>query len=680
MCGIAGLINLRSDAPAPDRELALRMARALRHRGPDGFGIYRDRHVALAHSRLSIIDLDGGWQPMANAEETLWVCFNGEIFNYIELREELLAKGHRFRTKSDTEVLVHGYAEWGEAVVDRLNGQWAFVLWDAPRRRAFFTRDRVGINPLFWTTHRGVLRFGSEVKALFQDPSVPRALSREGLDEALTFWATVAPETPWQGVRQIPPGAVATLDLDRDTEPAARVRWRPSFPVERAPDLGRGAAFSPKGVISPQVARVREALGGGSTIRLRADVPVGSYLSGGLDSTIVASLIASNREVPLRTFSVEFAESEFDETEYQRAAVAHLGTSHASIRCGDAEVAGVFPDVVYHAEAPLLRTAPAPLMILSRLVRSSGYRVVLTGEGADEFFAGYDIFREDRVRRFWARHPESKRRPELLLRLYPYLARSPVAQVAMAKAFFGKNLTTTDDPFYSHRPRWDATSRLKLMLDPALREGLAQDAATERLRASLPADFGRWTPLARAQYLEIVTLLSGYLLSSQGERMMMASSVEGRFPFLDPDVMDVADGLPDLLKLRTLDEKHVLKRAMRDALPPSVLERKKQPYRAPVVQPFFASGTPDYVEACLSPEAIKDAGIWQPGPVAGLVAKCRRTQGKQMSNSDDMAFCAVLSTQLMARDLIAGARVLSAGDDTSGKLGVDVDRVRDSAA
>jgi asparagine synthase (glutamine-hydrolysing) len=249
----------------------------------------------------------------------------------------------------------------------------------------------------------------------------------------------------------------------------------------------------------------------------------------------------------------------------------------------------------------------------------------------------------------------------------------------MAKAFFGRNLTQTDDPFYSHRPRWDVTSRIKLMLNPALREGVGEGAATERLRARLPEEFMRWTPLARAQYLEITTLLSGYLLSSQGERMMMANSVEGRFPFLDPDVMDVADALPDLLKLRTLDEKHVLKRAMADLLPPGVLERKKQPYRAPVVQPFFASGTPDYVEACLSPEAIKDMGIWQPQPTAALVAKCRKTLGKSMSNTDDMAFCAVLSTQLMARDLIKGTRVLSAGDDTSGKLGVDVDRVRAGA-
>lgn len=666
MCGVSGLINLKTDAPAPDRELALKMARSLRHRGPDGFGIYRDRHVALAHARLSIIDLDGGWQPMANADESVWVCFNGEIFNYIELRDELVKKGYVFKTKSDTETLVHAYSAWGEAMIDRLNGQWAFVIWDTKRRRVLMSRDNVGILPLFYTVHQGVFRFASEVKALFQDPSVPRALSKEGLDEALTFWAPMAPMTPYQGVRQLPPGSVGILELDRDVEPRVQVRWAPKFPTERERDV----------VVKQRFDLVREVLHGGSTIRLRADVPVGSYLSGGLDSAIVAAQIASNREVPLRTFSIQFEDPEYDEAKYQDAAVDFLKTDHASIRCSGADIARVFPDVVFHGESPLLRTAPAPLNILASLVRKSGYRVVLTGEGADEFFAGYDIFREDRVRRFWARSPESKMRPQLLLRLYPYLQRSPVAQVEMAKAFFGKGLERIDDPFYSHRPRWDITSRLKLMLAPEMREGIGADHATERFRARLPADFARWTSLARAQFLEISTLLSGYLLSSQGERMMMAHSIEGRFPFLDPAVMDAANGLPDSLKLQGLDEKHVLKRAMGPMLPPAVLDRKKQPYRAPVVAPFFKDGVPDYVEEVLSPAAIAKAGIWAPKAVESLVAKCRRAKGESMSNTDDMSFCAVLSTQLMARDLVDGARLDRSSSDPSGRLGVDVDRLR----
>jgi asparagine synthase (glutamine-hydrolysing) len=659
MCGVAGLFNLRSDLPPPDRALALRMAGMLRHRGPDGGGLYRDRHVALAHSRLSIIDLAGGWQPMADPDEQVWVCANNEIFNYLELRDELGARGRRFRTRSDTETIVQAYLAYGDDFVDRLNGQWAFALWDTRRRRLVLSRDPSGILPLFYTVHAGVLRFASEVKALYADPAVPRAFSPEGLDEALTFWAPVAPQTPFRDVAQLPPGTTASFEIGSPHPVASRRVW----PVISDPP----SAPAPE---AERIAGIRDGLERAARLRLRADVPVGSYLSGGLDSTVLASLIAAHRDVPLRTFSVEFDDAEYDETRYQREAVEALGTAHGSVLCRPADIAAVFPDVVWHAEAPLLRTAPAPLYALARLVRESGYRVVLTGEGADEFFAGYDLFREDRVRRFWARRPDSKLRPLLLTRLYPYLARSPVAQMSMAKAFFGKNLRATDDLFYAHRPRWDTTARLKLLLRPELR--VPEGTAIERLRGTLPPETAALSPLARAQLVEIVTLLSGYLLSSQGDRMLMASSIEGRFPFLDPEVMRLAGALPDDLKLLGLSEKVALKRAFADRVPASIIARKKQPYRAPVVRPFVAPA-PAYVEELLGPEALLAGGLFNPTAVAQLFAKCRATGGVGMSNSDEMAFCAVLSMQLLGRDLVGGARLGAAAPPEH--LGVDVDRV-----
>jgi asparagine synthase (glutamine-hydrolysing) len=664
MCGVAGLFNLDPALQAPDRALALRMASMLDHRGPDGHGIYRDRHVALAHTRLSIIDPEGGWQPMSDADGRVWVSGNNAIFNYIELREELVARGRRFKTQCDTEIFVQGYLEWGPELVDHLNGQWAFALWDSRAERLMLSRDRAGILPLFWTVHGGVLRFASEVKALFADPSVPRAFSAEGLDEALTFWAPVAPLTPFRGVNQLPPGATAVFAAGSTAPQSMRRVW-PKF---------RAAAEPPRAGASEEtgaIVNVRAALQHAASLRLRADCPVGSYLSGGLDSTILASMIAGHRDVPLRTFSVRFEDAEYDEAQYQQAAVDALGTAHASVLCRGSNVAEVFPDVVWHAEAPLLRTAPAPLYVLARLVRDSGYRVVLTGEGADEFFAGYDLFREDRVRRFWARRPESTMRPLLLQRLYPYLARSPVAQQSMAKAFFGKNLTTTDDPFYSHRTRWDTTARLKFLLSGDVR--VPGDAAVERLRASLPADFLEATPLARAQFLEIITLLWGYLLSSQGDRMLMASSVEGRFPFLDPDVMSLANALPDDLKLAGLNEKVALKRAFAGDIPDSILRRKKQPYRAPVVAPFFSPSIPAYLEEVLAPDAVRAAGVLNPDAVGQLVAKCRATRGVGMSNTDEVAFCSVLSISLIARDIVGGARLHPRSPP--GRLGVNVDRL-----
>jgi asparagine synthase (glutamine-hydrolysing) len=670
MCGVAGMFNLRGDRPPPDRELAVRMAGMQRHRGPDGYGVYRDRDVVLAHRRLSIIDLTGGWQPMSDADGQVWVCANNEIFNYLELRDELIARGRRFRTTSDTEVIVQAYLEYGMDLVERMNGQWAFALWDKRTRHLILSRDRAGILPLFWTVHDGVLRFASEVKALFADPAVPRELSVDGLDEALTFWAPVAPMTPFRGVNQIPPGVTASFAMGSEQPRAIRRCW-PMLPDLRT----RGSEDE-----ASQVAGVRDALERASRLRLRADVPVGSYLSGGLDSTIIASLIAARRDVPLRTFSVEFEDAEFDEAHYQRTAVDALGTSHGSVRCHAADVASVFPDVVWHAEAPLLRTAPAPLYVLARLVRESGYRVVLTGEGADEFFAGYDLFREDRVRRFWARRPDSRVRPLLLGRLYPYLARSPTTRQAMAKAFFGKNLGATDDLFYSHRPRWETTARLKLLLAPDHR--VPNGTAVERLRATLPAEIASLTPLARAQFLEIVTLLWGYLLSSQGDRMLMASSIEGRFPFLDPEVMAQAVGLPDELRLAGLHEKVALKKAFADRIPVEILTRKKQPYRAPVVRPFFWPSVPPYVEEVLSPRAVRAAGIFDPAPVEQLLAKCRAAGGAGMSNSDEMAFCSVLSVQLLDRDLIRGERLAAALADAAptGRPGVDVDCVAPASA
>jgi asparagine synthase (glutamine-hydrolysing) len=665
MCGVAGMLNLRADLPPPDRDLALRMSSMLQHRGPDGYGIYRDRDIVLAHRRLSIIDLEGGWQPMADTDEQVWICANNEIFNYLELRDELSARGRRFHTQCDTEVILQAYLEWGTSVAEHLNGQWAFALWDTRTRRLTLSRDRAGILPLFWTVHGGVLRFASEVKALFADPAVPRELSADGLDEALTFWAAVAPLTPFRGVEQLPPGATAVFEPGASGPKIVHRVW------PMISGAAREARDSSVGGNDASVVAVRESLEAAARLRLRADVPVGSYLSGGLDSTILASLIAARRDVPLRTFSVQFEDAEYDETEYQQAAVTALHTDHASVRCHAADVAQVFPDVVWHAEAPLLRTAPAPLYILARLVRGSGYRVVLTGEGADEIFAGYDLFREDRVRRFWARRPDSQCRPLLLRRLYPYMARSPVGQIAMAKAFFGKNLTATDDLFYSHRPRWDSTSRLKLLLSGDLR--VADGTAVERLRASLPPDVAKLSPLMRAQFLEVVTLLWGYLLSSQGDRMLMGNSIEGRFPFLDPDVMTLAGTLPDELRLSGLQEKVALKRAFADRIPASILRRKKQPYRAPVVKPFFTPSIPDYVEETLSPQAVAAAGVLDPKAVAQLFAKCRATGGQNMSNTDEMAFCATLSLQLLARDLIGGARLDP--QPPAGRQGIDHDRV-----
>ena len=631
MCGIAGML-VRDGSPAAVGDLR-RMAGALEHRGPDEFGVYRDAHVGLAHARLSIIDLSTGQQPMANEDDSLWVVFNGEIFNYVELREELEQRGHRFRTKSDTEVIVHAFEEWGTQAFERFNGQFAIALWDANSRRLTLARDRVGVRPLYLCEYAGALYFASEVKAIFAaDRSIPRALDPIGLDETFTFWSVVPPQSVFVGIEELRPGHVRSYGPEGMHE---QPFWEPSFEV------------SFRGSIDDATAEVRSALEEATRLRmLRADVPVGSYLSGGLDSSLVAALGLRAKGEKFRTFSLRFADAEYDETIYQREMSAFLGSDHAEVMVTRRDIAEVFSAVVAHTERPILRTAPAPMFLLSRLVRSQGIKVVLTGEGADEMFAGYDIFREAKVRRFWAKEPSSKSRPRLLERLYPYLARSPVAQRAMAQQFFGRGLDRAQEPGFSHDTRWRGAAALKRLLAPS-----DSVDTVGRFLATLPPAFTEWDSLARDQYIEIRTLLAGYILSSQGDRMLMASSVEGRFPFLDANVMALAHSLPPAYKLKVLDEKHVLKRAGRELLPASILARKKQPYRAPDALSFVGADAPGWIGDALSESAIGAAGIFDPKLAARLWTKCR-TRQDQFSNADNMALVGMLSTQLLHQQFV----------------------------
>ena len=633
------MVNLTAGA-APERAPLERMLGVLRHRGPDEFGIYRDTRAGLAQARLSIIDLTSGQQPLANEDENLWIVFNGEIFNYLELRAELASLGHRFRTRSDTEVIVHAWEEWGEAALPRFNGQWAFALWDRRERRLTLSRDRLGIRPLYFAEHAGRLLFASEVKAIFAAaPDLRRAFDPIGLAETFTFWTAVAPTSVFAAIAELEPGHVRSY---ADGKISDRAYWTPDYTP----------SFT--GSIADATDAVRAALDKATALRmLRADVPVGSYLSGGIDSSLVAALGHRAKGEGFHTYSLRFEDAEYDETEFQKLMVERLGSEHHEVVVSRGDIAEIFPAVVYHGERPILRTAPAPLFLLSRLVRSVSMKVVLTGEGADEMFAGYDIFREGVVRRFWARQPDSKLRPRLLERLYPYLARSPVRQRAMAQAFFGRDLENWREPGFAHGTRWRTTAALLRMLAPEMRPAREVDVVANLL-GDLPAGFSAWTHLARDQYLEVRTLLSGYLLSSQGDRMLMGNSVEGRFPFLDHEVVDLANSLPDNYKLRVLDEKHVLKRAAAELVPEPILTRKKQPYRAPDALAFVGADRPDYIDDALSETAVTEAGVFAAGAVTRLWKKClANAERGQFSNSDNMALVGVLSTQLLHRRFIA---------------------------
>jgi asparagine synthase (glutamine-hydrolysing) len=641
MCGIAG-IHLDAPEASPQPDMLQRMVSAIRHRGPDGSGFRVEPGVGLGHARLSIIDLAGGAQPVHNEDQTVWITYNGEVFNYVELRRMLEQRGHRFYTNTDTEVIVHLYEERGDDFVQGLNGQFAFALWDRPRRRMLLVRDRAGILPLYYTrTPEGVL-FASEVKALLASGRVTAALDPNGLDETFTFWAPLAPRTLFRGVSQVCPGEMVVLAGDRLER---RSYWRWEFP-----DAGSHRT-APQGQLEGEL---RELLTDATGIRLRADVPVGAYLSGGLDSSSLVALL--NHTVPetLRTFSIGFDDVGLDETEHQQRMVEHLRTVNARIQCSLADIAAGFPDTIRHAESPVLRTAPTPMRLLSGLVRRSDVKVVLTGEGADEVLGGYDIFKEAKVRQFWARNPASAWRPALLKRLYPYLDLTSAQSAAYLKEFFGIGLDRPDDPFFSHLPRWMTTAQCKLFLSEDLRRQI-EGSAVERFRDALPAGIARWHPFNRAEYVEARTLLPSYLLSSQGDRMLMANSVEGRFPFLDHRLIAFANALHPRNKMRVLREKHLLREAMRQDLPASILQRPKQPYRAPDAAAFLQGDVPDYVNQLLGRECLAGYGYFDPEKVGRLVAKLRRARVN--AARDNMAFVGVLSTQLWHRQFVEGKAV-----------------------
>jgi asparagine synthase (glutamine-hydrolysing) len=333
---------------------------------------------------------------------------------------------------------------------------------------------------------------------------------------------------------------------------------------------------------------------------------------------------------------------------------AALGVDLTRVTVTGTEVAASFPEVVRRGEKPILRTAPAPLLRLSRAVREAGMKVVLTGEGADEAFAGYGIFQEAMVRRFWARQPDSKERPKLLGRIYPYLSRDLAQGGGFMAAFFRAGMEDVDDPLYSHRPRIATTTRNLRFLHPDVRAGAdAVGDPLARLVARLPAGFADMGPLGQAQYLEIHTFLTGYLLHGQGDRMLMANSVEGRFPFLDPRVAAFAAALPERLRLRDMEEKHLLRRAFAPLLPPVIAQRPKRPYRAPILRSFFGPDAPAYVAEVLAPDRVAAAGLFAPDAVAKLVAKCRRYVDDGLGEGEEMGLVGVLSTLLLHDSMVA---------------------------
>lgn len=661
MCGIAGYFQLRGKAE-PDRELIGRMVNQIRHRGPDEFGAYLDNKCVLGQARLSIIDLATGSQPLSNENDTIWVTFNGEIFNYVELRAELEKAGHRFRTQSDTEVIVHAYEQWGRQCLSYFNGQFAFAIYDKRNESLFIARDRLGIRPVFYTIHNGRFYFASEIKAIFCDRSIPRRIDLKGLDEIFTWWTAAPPRTAFENINELEAGTYLEI---RDGKIDTGRYWSIEFPE----------SFDHTRSVDSWAEQLHALLVDAVRLRLRADVPVGAYLSGGLDSSATTALIKHFTSTRVETFSIAFHDKAYDESDFQNQMAEYLGTNHHQIRCSYRDIAENFPKVIWHTERPILRTAPTPLYMLSRLVRDNNFKVVLTGEGSDEVLGGYDIFKETLIRSFWAKNPDSAWRPLLLKKLYPTLPLSAARARFYLETFYKAGLFETDKYYFSHIPRINTTAKVK---DYFTEEVKAQIDAYDSLQSfgkNIPEKFFAWHNLSRAQYLEAKSLLAGYILSSQGDRMAAANAVEGRFPFLDHRVVEFAATIPPWHKIFGLKEKFVLKKAMLKELPREIIDRVKQPYMAPDSNSFVQPDSPTYINEMLSEGALRQTGLFNPAFVAKLKDKCARLSHAHLSFKDNMSFIGILSTQLLAHLYIDDFEVAESLDRDSFKVWHDFSTV-----
>ena len=612
MCGIAGFYsNIEKDTSV---NVLKRMLTRIKHRGPDESGVYVSNKIGLGSVRLSIIDLSTGTMPLTNSNKSLWIVFNGEIFNYIELKDDLLKKNHIFNTNSDTEVIVHLYEEYGADFVNRLNGQFAIAIWDKNKEELFLARDRV-------------------IKSIMEFPGVTLKISPKALSQYFTFWTSLSPRTAFDGVFELPPGTYMTVN---SKENKITKYW--DLPIFKPNNYEYStldeAAEEFENIFSDAV-----------KLRLRADVQVAAYLSGGIDSSITTSFIKKILPDNLRTFSIGFSDKEYDESSYQNIAAKYFKTQHSSITCSSDDIAENFKDVVWHAEAPLLRTAPAPMNLLAKCVKDHNIKVVITGEGADELFGGYNIFKETKIRHFWAKDPQSKYRPLLLKKLYPYLPQMKNTNTNVLKMFFGYKLKETSSPIYSHLLRWNNTSRINNYLSEDYKELIGDYNPIEEITDQLETKLEGYDYLSKAQWIELNLFMSGYLLSSQGDRMAMANSIEGRYPFLDYRVIEFCMKLHPDLKLHGLNEKYILKKIMKGKIPESILIRSKQAYRAPIKSVFITEKLPDYLSDMLSEKQIKDAGIFNKDYVNLLINNMKFKD--QTSEIDNMALTGILSTQIL---------------------------------
>jgi asparagine synthase (glutamine-hydrolysing) len=636
MCGIVGFLAPDADSAAFDGILSSMLGR-IGHRGPDAAGGFADDMCAMGTARLAIIDPAAGAQPMSDASGRYRLCYNGEIYNYRELRAELEACGSVFRTRSDTEVLLEAWIAWGAKCLPKLNGGFAFAVYDRDTRTLVLARDRFGKRPLYFARHDGGFLFASEMKAFLAYPGFRFEQNADQIASILGQWTPLPHQSGFTGIDSL--GLAEWLEI-RDGTLTRRCYEHLTF--------NRGPAVATE---ADAIAQIRDALIDSVRLRLRSDVEVGVYLSGGLDSSIIALLTRKEVDRSVATFSIAFEDAALDESDAQREISDFLHTDHTTLTIGHADIVANFEAALYHAEVPVFRSAFVPMYLLSKRTREAGIKVVLSGEGADEAFLGYDLFKETQLRAAWDSLDEAARL-DRIASLYPHLDHYGPRDLAAVTGLYHQFSRERMPGLFSHELRFQ-NGRFSTRL---LREPGDAFAPITGLAAAAPG-FSAMTAVEKAQWLEFQTLLPGYLLSTQGDRMALAHGVENRCPFLDKAVVDLA-GSVNLRFDDGFEEKRLLRKAFADRLPPAISTKRKFPYRAPD-SAAFASIRPDMLDAVCSDQELAKLPYLDVRFARALVNKILTRPASEISTKENQTFMFLMSLALLNRQFVSRERLPS---------------------
>src|SRR3954470_4354391 len=602
MCGIAGIVS--SDRLHPeDRERVVAMRDVIAHRGPDDAGLFADGQAALGHRRLSIVDLAAGHQPISNETDTAWIVFNGEIYNHLAVREQLESAGHQYKTRSDTETILHAYEQWGDASVEHLRGMFAFAVWDASRRRLLLARDRLGVKPLYWTRAGDRLLFGSEIKAILESGLIRAEANEEALPELLSTRYLSGTETLFKGIHRLQPGH--TLTFDRGQISIGRYWNIPAGHKSEATERMSEAAI---------VGRFRELLEEAVRIRLMADVPLGMFLSGGLDSSAIAALMSKMIDRRLQTFSVAFKQRAFSELDYARQVARAINADAHEIVIDDQDFFGALPQLIWHEDEPIAHPSSIPLYFVSALARNH-VKVVLTGEGSDELLAGYGKYPRAlanwRAGAAYTLLPQRMRTwmatslvPNVPGTIGRYASRSFLAMPRTPEAMFFDNFAAV------------GLRRQSTLLSPRFAQMASAERAYGASRAFFDLPNGQSTTLDRLLYADMKTYLVELLMKQ--DQMSMAASIESRVPFLDHHLVEFAAGLPPRMKLRGFSTKWILREAVKSLLPTEILTRKKMGFPVPF-SVWMRGPMADAARDVLLDSRARQRGITDPAAVAALL-------------------------------------------------------------